>query len=92
MVVPYPRIAINPPRTYEKLNCKGDTYRFSRQTDTEILLLLYKDLHKNYRASIVVILVEFPPTYDEEISFVWLNCGPILNYNILFLTIRKKNI
>ena len=38
----------------------------------------------------VVILVEFPPTYDGEISFVWLNCGPILNYNILFLTIHKK--
>ena len=47
-VVTSPKIAINCPRIYEKLHCKGESYRFSGQQDpsvqTDILLLLYNNI------------------------------------------------
>ena len=41
VVVPSPKIVINLPRTYEKLHCKGEPYRFGGQRD----LLALTDRH-----------------------------------------------
>ena len=36
MVAPSPKIVINLTRTYEKLHCKGEIYRFSGQQDPSV--------------------------------------------------------
>ena len=42
-VVSYPKIIINLPRTYGKLQCKGETYRFSCKRDPSIQTDIHTD-------------------------------------------------
>ena len=79
VVVPSSKIAINLPRTYEKLHNKGEPYRFSgwrdlryRQTNkqTEILLLYYKDKFILYNTSTNLHTFQFTYPSKSTLFFV----------------------
>ena len=61
MVLSNPKIAINLPRTFEKLHCKGKPHRFRtvseilryRQKDRDSFTLLLQGLRQNYRVVMV---------------------------------------
>ena len=94
VVVPSRKIVKNLPGTYEKLPCKGKSYRFSSyrdpsvqtntqtNTQTDILLLQYKDT-SGYVFNILFYCIQRNTAETWRINFKLIKCLVYLNLVIV---------